>query len=220
MLRWSLRRERARLIGTTVLLSCHQIGEALVPVIIGAAISRSIAAGDLSELWLWLAVLAVDFAFLSLSYRFGGRLAVATEELVAHRLRMLMTRRVLAPAGGVDEAPGELVSRATSDVGRMAALAPLFGSTVAALGVLVFSIVVLLQYSLLLGGIIVAGTVLLVVVISGLAERFGQLSDAERQASSRAAVLVESTCGDCGRWPGSAVGGPRPGNIARLPRPR
>jgi len=179
------------MIGTTVLLSCHQIGEALVPVVIGAAISRSIATGSVSELWIWLTVLAVDFAFLSWSYRFGARLAISTRERMAHRLRMEFSRRVLAPAGGVDSAPGELVHRATSDVGRVTALAPMFGSTVAAVGVLVFSTVLLLRYSLLLGGIILVGTAVLVAIIAALAGRFGVLSEAEQRATTHAAVLTE-----------------------------
>ena len=188
---WALRSEWRRLLGTTVLLSCHQIGEAMVPVIIGAAISRSIAAASLSQLWLWLIVLAVDFAFLSFSYRFGGRLAVATEERLAHRIRMAVAARVLAPAGGVDEPPGELVARSTSDAGRVAALVPVVGSTVAAVGVLVICTVLLLQYSLLLGAIIIGGTALLVGVIAALAGKFGALSHQEQQASAQAAVLVE-----------------------------
>lgn len=52
-----------------LLLVLSMIGEALVPVIVGAAIDQAIATGDSGRLLWWLGVLAADFAVFSCSAR-------------------------------------------------------------------------------------------------------------------------------------------------------
>lgn len=82
-----------------ILLSLHMIGEALVPLIVGFAIDRAIATGDIGQLLWWLAVLALDFLVLSFTFRFGARIGLYGMQLVQHRLRTQVTDRLLQPRG-------------------------------------------------------------------------------------------------------------------------
>ena len=110
-------------IPAAVLAVLWQIGEALVPVIAGTAIDQALDTGDATQLVLWLGVLAVNFLVLSLAFRFSAQLTARATELVQHRLRVTLSRRVLHPAGGSARAPdGGLVSTMTNDVARMGML--------------------------------------------------------------------------------------------------
>lgn len=62
-------------IPAAILAVLWQVGEAMVPIIAGAAIDRALATGDLAELLMWLAILAANFLTLSLSYRFASQLS-------------------------------------------------------------------------------------------------------------------------------------------------
>ena len=102
----------------------HQLGEALVPVLMGLAIERAVATGDLGQLVLWLGLLAIDFAVLSFSWRFGSRIAELGMLAVQHRLRAMVAEHLLrpAPAPGVGSAPGvESGAAPTSGAGSGAA---------------------------------------------------------------------------------------------------
>ncbi|WP_420039685.1 ABC transporter ATP-binding protein [Gordonia sp. MP11Mi] len=104
-----------------ILMIGHFAGEALVPVIMGVAIDRAVLTQDASELVLWLIVLAADFALLSLTWRFGDRLAIYAMHVIEHQYRMRVTDRMLDPAGtdGPARLPGTALSIATSDVSRL-----------------------------------------------------------------------------------------------------
>ena len=100
------------------LLGAHQGFEALVPVVVGAAIDDAVVPGDLDALVLWVGVLAVLFAFLSTAYREGARAEERATETAAHELRMRLMRRVVDPRGGGEAGllPGQLLAVATGDV--------------------------------------------------------------------------------------------------------
>lgn len=72
-----------------------QVGEALVPVVMGVAIDRALATGDAAQLGWWLVVLAGVFLMLSLAFRFAAQLAERATEAVQHRLRATLSRAVL-----------------------------------------------------------------------------------------------------------------------------
>lgn len=98
----------------------HQVGEALVPVIMGIAIDRALATGDATQLVLWLVLLGANFLMLSLAFRFAAQFTARATELVQHRLRATLSKRVLHPVGGAERHPdGGLVSVMTNDVSRM-----------------------------------------------------------------------------------------------------
>ncbi|MGW4442170.1 ATP-binding cassette domain-containing protein [Streptomyces sp. NPDC004682] len=187
----SLDGRRRDLTLASLLFSTHQLGEALVPVLVGATVGGAVRHGTPGSLALRLVLLALDFLLLSLSYRFGARAAVRVREHTAHRVRTALTARVLRPAGGVRLPPGDLLGRASGDADRMGAFAGTLATTVAAVVVLVGSTALLLRISLLLGALIVAGTVCLLVVqdrLSRLLRRAGAVGQARQ---GRATALAE-----------------------------
>lgn len=106
-----------------VLAVAWQVGESLVPIVMGVAIDRALATGDAAQLALWLAALALVFLVLSLSYRFSAQLTALAIEQVQHRLRVTLSRTVLHPSDGGGGRPGgSVVSLMTNDVARLAAV--------------------------------------------------------------------------------------------------
>jgi putative ABC transport system ATP-binding protein len=178
-------------VAASALYSTHQLGESLVPVIIGATIGRAISHGTWGSIALWLAILAVDFTVLSLSYRFGARASMRAKQGTAHQVRMWLTSRAVDPAGGIGLAPGDLLSRASSDADRVGAFAGIVATCIAAVTVLVFSTFLLLRYSLLLGGIVVVGTAILLAAQNRVARLLRRRSAAEQRAQGRATALAE-----------------------------
>ncbi|MEV8517752.1 ABC transporter ATP-binding protein [Dactylosporangium sp. NPDC051484] len=182
---------RRDLVAASVFYSTHQLGEAMVPVIIGATISDAVQHGDWAAIGGWLAVLAGDFALLSLSYRLGARASMRAKQHTGQVVRMWLSDRVVQPAGGIRNTPGDLLSRATSDAGRVGAFAGILATVIAAAVVLVVSTLLLLRFSPLLGSIIVAGTVVLLIVqnrVSGLLRR---RSAVEQHEQARSTALAE-----------------------------
>ncbi|WP_222103633.1 ABC transporter ATP-binding protein [Brevibacterium aurantiacum] len=100
-----------------------QAGEALVPVVMGAAIDRALATGDWQRLLIWLAVLAAVFVMLSLGFRLATQLVEYATEIVQHRLRITLSREVLhADRSDAPRPDGGTVSLMTNDVARTAAI--------------------------------------------------------------------------------------------------
>ncbi|RLP77982.1 ABC transporter ATP-binding protein [Mycetocola tolaasinivorans] len=179
------------LVLATILYSIHQLGEALVPVIIGVAIGAAIEPGDPGALILWLAILAADFAMLSFAYRLGARASMRAKQHGEHAVRLWLSDRILDPAGGVEAAPGELLARADSDAGRLGAFAGMLATTIAAAVVLLASTVMLLATSLPLGIVILVGTVVLLVVLGMAARPVQRRSRLEQDDRGRVIVLAE-----------------------------
>ncbi|QJU52648.1 ABC transporter ATP-binding protein [Herbiconiux sp. KACC 21604] len=172
-----------------LLVVAHMIGEALVPVLMGLAIDRAVGTGDLGQLALWLVLLAVDFAMLSFTYRFGSRIGLLGEQAVQHRLRMMVAGTLLHPAGVEGEArrPGVALSLATSDVDRLARATLLAIYPVSEVAAVLFGGVVLLWISWPLGVAVLVGAPL----VLWLTELFGRplnRRSAEEQAAAAAAA--------------------------------
>ena len=80
-----------------VLTSLHQVGEALVPFIVGRAVDEAVTTSDGSALLRWILVLGLTFLGLSLSFRFGSRIGWLGMHSVQHDLRMMVTDRLISP---------------------------------------------------------------------------------------------------------------------------
>ncbi|MGO1267317.1 MAG: ABC transporter transmembrane domain-containing protein [Microbacterium gubbeenense] len=95
----------------------HQIGEALVPVVMGVAIDQALGRSDPARLLVWLLVLGVVFMVLSLGFRFAAMLTMRAVQLTQHRLRTRLSADVLhAGKRRVDHTDGAILSTATNDV--------------------------------------------------------------------------------------------------------
>ncbi|MCW4467207.1 ABC transporter ATP-binding protein/permease [Glutamicibacter sp. MNS18] len=112
-----LRAERKSIIFAVLLLSCWSAGEALVPAVIGATIDEAIGSRELPLLLLWIAILGACFAMLSFGYLFGSRFGNQAMNRQTHRLRGLITGRVLDPGYRPERQrmPGEISTIATVD---------------------------------------------------------------------------------------------------------
>ncbi|GAA4843516.1 ABC transporter ATP-binding protein [Luteimicrobium xylanilyticum] len=174
-----------------MLLTQHQLGEALVPVIVGAAVADAVADGSAAHLGLWLLALLADFAFLSLSYRFGARARARARAQLAHTVRMNVVTRVLDPGGGADAAPGDLLVRADADAERVGDLAGTIASTVAAAVVVLAAGTALARTAPALALVVLGGTVVLVLTVRRASRRLERASHDEQEAAADAATSAE-----------------------------
>jgi putative ABC transport system ATP-binding protein len=181
-----------------LLFSLHQAGEALVPVLIGVIIDRAVTdrSAGVTELLLWIGVLGVVFAMLSLSYRFGARKVEAAAEWAAHGLRLEIARRVLHPRGGAETGrlPGALANIATSDAQRVGAINTALANGTAAVVAMLVGGIALVRVSLPLGLLVLIGGPFLLWLVHLLGKPLESRSEAEQdraaQASGVAADLV------------------------------
>ncbi|GGQ72323.1 ABC transporter ATP-binding protein [Streptomyces asoensis] len=186
-------RGQARRVGLGAALGCvHQLGEAVVPVLIGVVIDQAVAGQDAGRLLLWLAVLAVVYVTLSWSFRLGARAGERGAEEAAHTLRLAIVRRVLDARGGAEDGrlPGELANVATEDAKRVGAVnMALMSGTWAVAGVTA-SAVALLLTSVPLGLIVLLGTPVLLWLGHLLSKPLERRSEAEQDRAAHASGVA------------------------------
>ncbi|MFI7329010.1 ABC transporter ATP-binding protein [Streptomyces rubiginosohelvolus] len=176
----------------SVLGACHQIGEALVPVLIGLIVDRAVVRPDGGALAIWLVVLAVVYTLLSFGFRFGARAGERAAEQAAHQLRLDVVRRVLAPHGGAEAGrpPGALVNVATEDARRVGAVNMALTLGIAAVVGVVAGAVLLLRASLPLGLLVLIGAPVLMALGHFLARPLEHRSEAEQEQAAHASGVA------------------------------
>ncbi len=186
-------RGQGRRVAVGAVLGCvHQLGEALVPVLIGVVVDQAVAGRDAGRLVLWLAVLAVLYVCLSWSFRLGARAGERAAEEAAHTLRLAIVRRVLDPRGGAesDRLAGELANVATEDAKRVGAVNMALMSGIWAVAGLTVSAVALLLTSVPLGLIVLLGTPVLLWLGHLLSKPLERRSEAEQDRAAAAAGVA------------------------------
>ncbi|WP_028806108.1 ABC transporter ATP-binding protein [Streptomyces sp. 303MFCol5.2] len=186
-------RGQARRVGLGAALGCvHQLGEALVPVLIGVVIDQAVAGQDAGRLALWLVVLAVMYVALSWSFRLGARAGERGAEEAAHTLRLAIVRRVLDARGGAEEGrlPGELANVATEDAKRVGAVNMALMSGIWAVAGITASAVWLLLTSVPLGLIVLLGTPVLLWLGHLLSKPLERRSEAEQDRAAHASGVA------------------------------
>ncbi|GAA0998239.1 ABC transporter ATP-binding protein [Nocardiopsis tropica] len=178
----------SRTLPGSALIIGHQVGEALVPVVMGLAIDRGIATGDWPATVRWVLVLAAVFAFLSFSFRFGSRIGFLGMQTVQHRLRTQVTDRIIDPRGlSGGHTPGVLLSIATADVQRLAMTIALTLYPVGELAAIVFCGVVLLSISWPLGLLVLLGAPAMLWCLDKAGNTLRARSEAEQREAGEAA---------------------------------
>ncbi len=178
------------------LLILHQLCAALVPVVMGLAIDRAIALGDAGQLVLWVVVLALDYALVSMTLRFGSRIGFLGMQSIQHHVRTMITDRILDARGmgGPVLQPGMLLSIATSDARQLAMSVAIVVYPLGEFAAVVFSALILMYISWPLGlAIAVAAPLMLWLMdVSGspLRRRSMHEQQAAGDASATAADLV------------------------------
>ncbi|NGO81086.1 ABC transporter ATP-binding protein [Streptomyces sp. YC504] len=192
VLRTVIKGERRRVLAACALNASHQIGEALIPVLIGFIVDRAIVHPDLASFARWALILAVVYVFLSGGFQLGAREAEYAKEHAGHTLRMRLIRRVLDPYGGAERGrpPGALVSVTTEDARRAGgvtfALPIGFGAVIG----LAAGAVLLLRASVPLGLLILLGTPVLMGLGQLLARPLEQRSHAEQERAAHASGVA------------------------------
>lgn len=181
-----------QVIGGSLLMMGHQTGESLVPVMIGLVIDTAVTGGDFDKLVPGIAGLALVFAFLSNSWRFGARLLQRAAKGAEHDLRVALTRKILDPAGGADAArlSGELLNIATADAERVGRLAQVTATAAGAFAALAVTTIVLLRISIPLGLLVLFGTIPLIALIQFLGRTLERHSRFEQAGAARAAGIA------------------------------
>ncbi|WP_328689550.1 ABC transporter ATP-binding protein/permease [Streptomyces phaeochromogenes] len=176
----------------SLLGSGHQLGEALVPVLIGVVIDRAVTKSDTGALVLWLGVLAVVYVGLALSWRFGAWSGDRSAARAEHALRIALVRRVLHPGGGAEEGrlPGALANIATEDAKRVGAvnMAVMYG--ISALVGILTTAVVLLRTSVTLGMVVLLGTPVLLWLGHLLSKPLETRSETEQERAAHASAVA------------------------------
>ncbi|MFD6346172.1 ABC transporter ATP-binding protein [Streptomyces roseolus] len=192
VLRGAVRGQRRRVVSASLLGMTHQACEALVPVVIGAAIDTAVATGSTPALLRWLLVLGVLFLVLSTCYRTSARIAEGAGEHAAHRLRLELGARVLDPRGGADahRLPGALTSIATNDARRVGSVATVLPYGCAAIAALVVSAVALLRISVPLGLLVLLGIPPLLWLGHRISRPLERRSEAEQESAAHASGVA------------------------------
>ncbi|WNV85308.1 ABC transporter ATP-binding protein [Umezawaea sp. Da 62-37] len=152
-----------------------QVGEAAVPVVMGLAIDRALATGDVGQLVLWLGVLVSLYIVLTVAAKFAVQLTAYAIQLLQHRLRSTLSTGVLHPVGGSVHAPGgDVVSVMTNDVARLANGVQLVIMPIARITTIGFIAVSLLTTHWLLGLAVLVGAPVAVWLMGVLSERLSR----------------------------------------------
>ncbi|WP_307796476.1 ABC transporter ATP-binding protein [Actinomadura barringtoniae] len=176
---------------SAVLASAHQVGEALVPVLIGVAIDRAIAGDDGRALVVWLGVLGVVYLGLSWGFRIGAYAGERAGVRAAHGLRLAVVERVLDPRGDREaRLPGTLAAIATEDARRVGAVNVALMAGIAALVGIGTGAVVLLRISVALGLVVLVGTPLLLWLGHLLSKPLERRSRAEQERAAHASAVA------------------------------
>ena len=185
VMRAALGLDRWRLAAATALASGHQIGEALVPVVVGIVIDQAIDGGPTSALVAGIGLLAVVFAGLSYSYRYYARLEVRLEEGAAHEMRMHVVRHVLDARGSDHQhSTGALQRLANTDTTAVAGVVGVVPMTAAAISALVVTVVALFNVSTTLGFAVTAATAVTLGVMHLLGKPFEARIHADQERSA------------------------------------
>lgn len=191
LLRRSVRRHSGRSAIALVLLSGHQVAEALVPVMIGVIIDQAVGTGDVLSLLWWVLVLGLLFASLTTSWRLGARHLVVVMQRETHQLRMEVVSRVLDPRGHrTGMRAGEVLQVATSDAERAASVLEGGSMGAAAMVALAVSAVSLLTIDVPLGLVVLVGVPLLVAGLQVLSPLLTRRAAAAQETAGETTALA------------------------------
>ncbi|MFI5944999.1 ABC transporter transmembrane domain-containing protein [Streptomyces uncialis] len=176
---------------TTLAFMLHQLCEALVPILIGVVIDRALEPSDPAALLRWLAVLAVVFLTLSLSYQRAATAMVGVYSYAEHDLRQLTMTRLLDPYGlRRRPGPGEALSLVTSDTYRVAGVSWSVVEQAATITAILTASTALLLISVPLGVGVIVSTVLVLLLMRRLAMPLEARGLTEQGSAARAGEVA------------------------------
>ncbi len=173
------------------LIALWQLGEAAVPVMIGVVIDQGVDSGEVTPFLLSLLGLSAVFLAFSLSYRFGGRIALRAQQDESHRLRLEVARHVLDPRGVDDDRlSGETLSLATADADKVSFLVRQVGFTLASLAAVIVTALYLFTVDVTLAVLILLGLPLTIAISQAVSPMVARRTEREQAAIAGAAGLA------------------------------
>ncbi|MGW6205499.1 ABC transporter transmembrane domain-containing protein [Streptomyces sp. NPDC055089] len=180
-----------RLTLVTLAFMVHQLCEALVPVLIGVVIDRSLVPSDRGALLAWLGVLGAVFVVLSLSYQRASAAMVDVYGYGEHALRQRVMARLLDPRSlRRRPGPGEALSLVSSDTYRVAGVSWSVVQQASTVTAILTASTALLVISVPLGLGVIAGTVLMLAVMRRVSMPLEARGMAEQSAAARAGEVA------------------------------
>ncbi|WP_181788490.1 ABC transporter ATP-binding protein, partial [Streptomyces phytophilus] len=176
----------------SVLAVGHQLGEALVPVLIGMVIDDAVAGDDAGALVRWLLVLVAVYVMLAVSFRLGVKASERAAELAAHQVRLELVGRVVDPRGGAERGrlPGAVANIATDDAKRVGYIVMVVTVGVSGLAGAAVSAAALLLISVPLGLLVLIGTPVLLWLGHLLSKPLEHRSAAEQEQAANASGVA------------------------------
>ncbi|MDE3721851.1 ABC transporter ATP-binding protein [Nocardiopsis sp. N85] len=194
--RRTLARNRRDVVLGVILLSLHQLAEALVPVAIGLTIDRAVVTGDVGVLALCVAGLLTLFTVLAFAYRVGARFTLRATENEAHLLRVEAARRALDPRGERSGLrTGEVLSVATSDAEQAALYVRAWAGLIAMTTAIVVTTVALLTIDVPLGVGVLVGVPVMMLLLRVPAAHITRRSEAKQATAAGATALATDLVG-------------------------
>lgn len=191
LLRTVLYNQRRRTILGGLLITSHQVCEALVPLAIGLTIDLAVSTGNPNSMIIAVVGVLGLFAVLAFSASYGYRTVDSAAFTEAHRLRSDAVHGVLAdPDRAADRRTGELLSIATSDALATAHVSNYAATLVAAAAGMIVSIIVLLRIDLVLGLALVVVVPLLLLGVDRLSPWLERQLHAQQQTGGLAAATA------------------------------
>ena len=188
----AIRGQRHLVALSTALLMLWQACESLVPVAIGLVIDRAVVTGRVGHLIAAVALLAVLFTVLSLSYRFGSRTGLRASRQAAHALRVEVAAVVLDPATRPrpDRHSGEVVWAAGSDPDRVGTLCLFLPRATGAVVSVAITAIVLLRLSTTLGLVVLIAAPILLAIVHRLGVPLERRAGTEQAHAAEAGALA------------------------------
>lgn len=106
-------------IPAAALMAVQQASQAAVPIAMGLAIDRALAANDRGALVVWLVLLVGLYGVLAVAYRLAFRMEIMAMQLVCYQVRLRVADAVLDARRESRQLPGVALSIFTTDVNRL-----------------------------------------------------------------------------------------------------
>ena len=164
-----------------LLLAIWQLSEAMVSVVVGLAIDRAVATGDVVSMVQVGGLLVLIFVSLIVTYRYGVLASVKVDQTESHRTRLEITRHILRARGARSGLlPGEVLSLATSDADAVGGLARSSSYAFASAAAVVVSAVALFQINTVIALMVLIGVPAVVIVTQLMAPMLSRRSSAQQ----------------------------------------
>jgi putative ABC transport system ATP-binding protein len=170
LVRWTLRRQRPRILVGALLGIVWMGAIALLPVVLGRAVDKAVAGGSGGDLAYWSALIALVILAETVAGVLRHRSAVLLYIRTRWFLERMITRRVLDPRDPLQLDAGELLSLAQSDAGHVGAISDLMCRGTGAIVTFLAVGVAMIDSSPLLGLLVLFGLPPCLLVLAPLAK--------------------------------------------------